>query len=269
MKSAPNAEKLITNGYDYINKNATLHEMYQVSPKEPFDILSSTPKYVYEEVIDKDINHNDMLATTTTSMPPKPPTTSSACSWWMLFLVNPCRQPKNDSDISSKEAISRISFQCNHTNVSSNIKHPSILSKRQVTTISVSNYHSTLTKSSLLQNNANPKINETTKVQEERSMKIDDNANVQAYEKYSKNNKSKANKKFVSSWLAYIYSNFTSWNMRRILRVTSNVLFLLIGVVLILFALKTWTRNKDWRSRETLFRYVQKSYQFYNSPMQA
>ena len=259
-KLKPSVEKRLLNSCDNVNNNSLSQEPCQVSPDES-TVTSSASKYVYEVNSDKDINHNDILASTTTIMskPPKTTTTSSSsCSWWMLFLVNPSRrrqriqpQQQSDSDILSNEAISHITFHCSHTNVSSNMKHSSILKARQVTAaVSVSNYElSAPQPKEFVSCATHLNILEET-----------DFANLQNWDKVQleenhRGNKSKHNFATHSSCIGVhreIY--LVKFSKKKISKLLFNLLFLCTCIVLLFFVLKTWTRNHDWKSRKTLFR---------------
>ena len=245
-----------------MNNNSLSQEPCQVSPNET-NITSSAPKCIYEVTIDKDINHNDILEPTTTilSKTPKPTTSSSSCSWWMLFFVNPRRrrqgiqpqqQQQSDSDILSNEAISHITFHCSHTNVSSNMNHPSILKARQVTAeISVSNYEllvphqtkefsSSATNLSIVQEMDFANLQNWKKVQLENSFR---------------SNKSKHDVATNSSSIGIQRKmDFRKFSKKKISKLLFNLLFLCTCTVLFFFVVKTCTRNRDWKSRKTLFR---------------
>ena len=262
LKLRPNVEKEISNGCDNVNNNGCAHEECQnVFINKP-NAACSASKLSYD-VTDKDINHNDILASSTTktllSKPTTTTTSSPSCSWWMLFLVNPRRRQKphqNDSDILSKEAISHITFHCNHTNVSSNMKHPSILKARQVTTaISVSNYQLSVPSRTTI--SSHPK---NLNVLEETSSEKIRNFNTFKYlnEKFARS-KSDKSKYIFTTHMSCVEIPRKKHFMRvskkkNISKLLFNLLFMWICVVLFAFALKTLTRNQDWNSRKSLFR---------------
>ena len=262
LKLRPNVEKEISNGCDTVNNNGCTHEVCQNVFKSEPNATFSASKFSYE-VTDKDINHNDILASSTTktllSKPTPTTTSSSSCSWWMLFLVNPRRRQKpqhNDSDILSKEAISHITFHCNHTNVSSNMKHPSILKARHVTAaISVSNYQlSVPTRTTISSHPTNLNVLEETS-----SAKIKNFDTFKyLHEKFARS-KSDKSKYVFTTHLSCVEIPRKKHFMRiskkkHNLKLLFNLLFMCICVVFFAFALKTWTRNQDWNSRKSLFR---------------
>ena len=233
-----------SNSCDIVSNNISSQESH---------ITSSASNFVYE-VCDKDINHNDILLSSTIMS--KPTTTaSSSCTWWMLFLVNPRRRQKpqhNDSDILSKEAISHITFHCSHSNVSSNVKHPSIVKSRHLTAaISVSNYELSTTQPSIVSSLSF--ATDQRKPEETNSRNVFHSDAIHSEEKCRRgSNKSKH--VFEAAWNCFGVSRkirFMNISKRNFY---CNVLYMCTCLVLLFFAMKTFTRNQDWASRKTLFR---------------
>ena len=215
--------------------------------------------------IEKDINHNDILTSQAKSnvVLSKPTTsvrTSSSCSWWMLLVANPRQRPPleqqqqqdDDNDLLLNEAISHITFHCSHSNVSSNVKHPSIVKSRHLTAaISVSNYELSTTQPSIVSSLSF--ATDQRKPEETNSRNVFHSDAIHSEEKCRRgSNKSKH--VFEAAWNCFGVSRkirFMNISKRNFY---CNVLCVCTCLVLLFFAMKTFTRNQDWASRKTLFR---------------
>ena len=263
-KQKPN---ILNNGISNENNNTYGHDGHYASEK---NLNKTTNTYSMETLekedcntIEKDINHNDILTSQAKSnvVLSKPTTsvaTSSSCSWWMLFIANPRQRPPlqqqqdDDNDLLLNEAISHITFHCSHSNVSSNVNHPSIVKSRHLTAaISVSNYELSTTQPSIVSSSSF--ATDQRKPEETNSRNVFHSDAIHSEEKCRRgSNKSKH--VFEAAWNCFGVSRkirFMNISKRNFY---CNVLCVCTCLVLLFFAMKTFTRNQDWASRKTLFR---------------
>ena len=263
-KQKPN---ILNNGSINENNNTYAYDGHYASEK---NLNKTTDTYSIETLekedantIEKDINHNDILTSQAKSnvVLSKPTTsvrTSSSCSWWMLLVANPRQRPPlqqqqdDDNDLLLNEAISHITFHCSHSNVSSNVKHPSIVKSRHLTAaISVSNYELSTTQPSIVSSLSF--ATDQRKPEETNSRNVFHSDAIHSEEKCRRgSNKSKH--VFEAAWNCFGVSRkirFMNISKRNFY---CNVLCVCTCLVLLFFAMKTFTRNQDWASRKTLFR---------------
>ena len=265
-KQKPN---ILNNGSINENNNTYAYDGHHASEKSLNKTTNTYSTATLENedanTIEKDINHNDILTSQAKSniVLSKPTTsigTSSSCSWWMLFVANPRQSPPlqqqqqqdDDNDLLLNEAISHITFHCSHSNVSSNVKHPSIVKSRHLTAaISVSNYELSTTQPSIVSSLSF--ATDQRKPEETNSRNVFHSDAIHSEEKCRRgSNKSKH--VFEAAWNCFGVSRkirFMNISKRNFY---CNVLYMCTCLVLLFFAMKTFTRNQDWASRKTLFR---------------
>ena len=265
-KQKPN---ILNNGSINENNNTYAYDGHHASEKSLNKTTNTYSTATLENedanTIEKDINHNDILTSQAKSnvVLSKPTTsvrTSSSCSWWMLLVANPRQRPPleqqqqqdDDNDLLLNEAISHITFHCSHSNVSSNVKHPSIVKSRHLTAaISVSNYELSTTQPSIVSSLSF--ATDQRKPEETNSRNVFHSDAIHSEEKCRRgSNKSKH--VFEAAWNCFGVSRkirFMNISKRNFY---CNVLCVCTCLVLLFFAMKTFTRNQDWASRKTLFR---------------
>ena len=279
MKLKPTVEKQLPIVYDNVNNNGL--RVSEPCQKEKFatkkSAVSFSANFEAYELSDTDINHNDIVPSSTSPSstmfnPTKPAkkASSSSCSWWLLFLVNPSRQrqkpqQKGDSDILSNESVSHITFTCDHIkNVSSNMKHPYILKTGQtLSAISAANYQFSLSSSKTstimcCNEKLNLRVLESDQAARIRTY-CDTHFAAQEHERKCDDDKSKP---FFATKSSSKCVGSVPRNKHQVMKFTKKKalnrrVFLLSAcfwVVMFFLAIKTWTRNKDWNTRKTLFR---------------
>ena len=279
MKLKPTVEKQNPIVYDNVNNNGL--KISEPCQNQKFvtkkSAVSFTTNFEAYELSDTDINHNDIgpssMSTNCAMFNPAKPatqTSSYSCSWWLLFLVNPSRQrqkpqQKGDSDISSNESVSHITFTCDHIkNVSSNMRHPYILKTGQtISAISAANYQFSLSssKTSTIMC-CNEKLNLSV-LESDQAARIgtycDKHFAAQEHERKCEDNKSKlffATKSF-SKCVGSVPRNKHQVMKFTKKKVLNRIIYLLSAcfwIVMFFLAIKTWSRNQDWNTRKTLFR---------------
>ena len=274
LKLTSNTKKqkhnILNNGSSNENNNTYAYDGHYASEKNLNKTTNTYSTATLENedanTIEKDINHNDILTSQAKSnivlsKPTASVATSSSCSWWMLFIANPRQRPPpllqqqqqdDDNDLLLNEAISHITFHCSHSNVSSNVKHPSIVKSRHLTAaLSVSNYELSTTQPSIVSSLSF--ATDQRKPEETNSRNVFHSDAIHSEEKCRRgSNKSKH--VFEAAWNCFGVSRkirFMNISKRNFY---CNVLCVCTCLVLLFFTMKTFTRNQDWASRKTLFR---------------
>ena len=272
LKSTSNTKKqkpnILNKGSINENNNTYAYDGHHASEKSLNKTTNTYSTATLENedanTIEKDINHNDILTSQAKSnvVLSKPTTsvaTSSSCSWWMLLVSNPRQRPPlqqqqqdDDNDLLLNEAISHITFHCSHSNVSSNVKHPSIVKSRHLTAaISVSNYELSTTQPSIV---SSLSFATDQRKQEETNSKNVFHSDAIHSEEKCRRGRNKSKHVFEAAWNCFGVSRkirFMNISKRNFY---CNVLCVCTCLVLLFFAMKTFTRNQDWASRKTLFR---------------
>ena len=252
-KQKPN---ILNNGSSKENNNTYAYDGHCASEK---NLNKSTNTYSIETLekeeantIEKDINHNDILTSQAKSnvVLSKPTTsvaTSSSCSWWMLLVANPRQRPPlqqqqqdDDNDLLLNEAISHITFHCSHSNVSSNVKHPSIVKSRHLTAaISVSNYELSTTQPSIVSSLSF--ATDQSKHEETKSTNVFHSDAIHSEEK-CRRGRNKSKHVFEAAWNCFGVSRkirFMNISKRNFY---CNVLCVCTCLVLLIFAMKTFPK---------------------------